>query len=166
MGKIKRYRNGIERFLSGEKGQRFFNFAYSIGAAIVICGVLFKILYLPGSSILIMLGMGTEVVIFVLSAFDNPNRWQQPAPQTPIHDNEQEVIVIGQEKQHIVHHATQQTEQSDVNMPVNSEEMNVIYEKMLQTNSKYCEEAEKMTRNMEELNKVYSNMLNAMTGKN
>ena len=28
MGKIKRYKNVVEKFLSGEKGQRFFNFAY------------------------------------------------------------------------------------------------------------------------------------------
>ena len=38
MGKYKRYKNRIEAFLSGEKGQRFFNFAYSIGAAVVIWG--------------------------------------------------------------------------------------------------------------------------------
>ena len=45
--KYKRYKNSIEKFLSSDKGQRFFNFAYSIGAAIVIWGALFKILHLP-----------------------------------------------------------------------------------------------------------------------
>lgn len=50
MGKIKRYKNSVERFLSGESGQRFFNFCYSIGAAIVIWGALFKILHLPGAT--------------------------------------------------------------------------------------------------------------------
>lgn len=72
MGKIKRYRNSIERFLSSEKGQSFFNFAYSIGAAIVIWGALFKILYLPGGSVLLAIGMGTEVLMFILTAFDRP----------------------------------------------------------------------------------------------
>ena len=48
MGKIKKFGNVIERFMHGSKGQRFFNFAYSIGAAIVIWGALFKILHLPG----------------------------------------------------------------------------------------------------------------------
>ena len=61
MGKIKRYKNGVEAFLSGEKGQRFFNFAYSIGAAVVIWGALFKILHLPGGNALLSIGMGTEV---------------------------------------------------------------------------------------------------------
>ncbi|MFQ7040351.1 MAG: gliding motility protein GldL [Barnesiella sp.] len=62
----------MEKFLSSEKGQRFFNFAYSIGAAIVILGALFKILHLPGGSELLCLGMGTEVLMFVLTAFDKP----------------------------------------------------------------------------------------------
>ena len=70
MGKYKKYKNGIEAFLSGEKGQRFFNFAYSIGAAVVIWGALFKILHLPGGNALLSIGMGTEVLMFVLTAFD------------------------------------------------------------------------------------------------
>lgn len=83
MGKIKRYKNRIERFLSGESGQRFFNFAYSIGAAIVIWGALFKILHLPGGNTLLSIGMGTEVLMFVLTAFDRPPReynWEEVFP--------------------------------------------------------------------------------------
>lgn len=83
MGKIKRYKNVIERFLSGEKGQRFFNFAYSIGAAVVIWGALFKILHLPGGNALLCIGMGTEVLMFVLTAFDRPAeeyKWEEVFP--------------------------------------------------------------------------------------
>lgn len=83
MGKIKRYKNSVERFLSGEKGQRFFNFAYSIGAAIVIWGALFKILHLPGGNTLLSIGMGTEVLMFILTAFDRPPRsynWEEVFP--------------------------------------------------------------------------------------
>lgn len=83
MGKIKRYKNSIERFLSGDKGQRFFNFAYSIGAAIVIWGALFKLLHLPGGNLLLTIGMGTEVLMFVLSAFDRPPKsynWEEVFP--------------------------------------------------------------------------------------
>ena len=80
MGKIKKYKNGVEAFLSGEKGQRFFNFAYSIGAAVVIWGALFKILHLPMGNALLCIGMGTEVLMFVLTAFDRPPReyhWEE-----------------------------------------------------------------------------------------
>lgn len=83
MGKIKRYKNSIERFLSGENGQRFFNFAYSIGAAIVIWGALFKILHLPGGNTLLSIGMGTEVLMFILTAFDRPPKeynWEEVFP--------------------------------------------------------------------------------------
>ena len=84
MGKIKRYRNAVERFLAAERGQRFLNFAYSVGAAIVICGALFKIVHLPGDDILLCVGMGTEVLIFILNALDRPARdydWEKVFPQ-------------------------------------------------------------------------------------
>ncbi|MGN0237697.1 MAG: gliding motility protein GldL [Lepagella sp.] len=83
MVKIRKYANGIERFLHGEKGQRFFNFAYSIGAAVVIWGALFKILHLPGGSTLLCIGMGTEIAMFVLTAFDRPPKdyaWEEVFP--------------------------------------------------------------------------------------
>ena len=83
MGKIKRYKNSIERFLPGESGQRFFNFAYSIGAAVVIWGALFKILHLPGGNTLLSIGMGTEVLMFILTAFDRPPKeyhWEEVFP--------------------------------------------------------------------------------------
>lgn len=83
MGKVKQYRNVISAFISSDNGQRFFNFAYSIGAAIVIWGALFKILHLPGGNALLSIGMGTEVLMFILTAFDRPAReykWEQVFP--------------------------------------------------------------------------------------
>lgn len=83
MGNIKQYKVRFEEFLSGNNGQRFFNFAYSIGAAIVIWGALFKILHLPGGNLLLAIGMGTEVLMFILTAFDRPPRqynWEQVFP--------------------------------------------------------------------------------------
>lgn len=91
MGKIKKFGNFIERFLHGEKGQRFFNFAYSIGAAIVIWGALFKILHLPGGSTLLCIGMGTEIAMFILTAFDRPPReyaWEEVFPALDTHNPE------------------------------------------------------------------------------
>ncbi len=83
MGKVQTYKRGISAFISSEKGQRFFNFAYSIGAAIVIWGALFKILHLPGGNTLLSIGMGTEVLMFVLTAFDRPPKeykWEDVFP--------------------------------------------------------------------------------------
>lgn len=67
-----------------EGGQRLFNFAYSIGAAIVIWGALFKILHLPGGNTLLCIGMGTEVIMFILTAFDRPPKeyhWEEVFPE-------------------------------------------------------------------------------------
>ena len=83
MGKIKRYKKKAGRFLKSDSGQRFFNFAYSIGAAIVILGALFKILHMPAGNALLSIGMGTEVLMFVLTAFDKPEKeyhWEEVFP--------------------------------------------------------------------------------------
>ena len=53
-------------------GQTFLNYAYSWGASIVILGTLFKLTHLPGANLMLFFGMGTEVVVFFLSAFDRP----------------------------------------------------------------------------------------------
>lgn len=78
--KIKsRYRS----IMTWEGGQRLFNFAYSIGAAIVILGALFKIIHLPGGNTLLCIGMGTEVLMFIITAFDRPPkdyRWEEVFP--------------------------------------------------------------------------------------
>ena len=43
---------------------------YGWGAALVIIGALFKIEHLPGASIMLILGLGTEAIIFFFSAFE------------------------------------------------------------------------------------------------
>ena len=91
MGKIKRYKKKAGRFLKSDSGQRFFNFAYSIGAAIVIWGALFKILHLPGGNTLLCIGMGTEVLMFILTAFDKPEKeyhWEEVFPVLASQDPE------------------------------------------------------------------------------
>jgi gliding motility-associated protein GldL len=49
------------------------NFAYGMGAAVVIVGALFKLMHWPGSSAMLIIGLGTEAFIFGLSAFDKPD---------------------------------------------------------------------------------------------
>ena len=99
MVRIRKYANFIERFLHGEKGQRFFNFAYSIGAAVVIWGALFKILHLPGGSTLLCIGMGTEIAMFLLTAFDRPPKdyhWEDVFPVLDTHSPEDRPNLNGQ----------------------------------------------------------------------
>lgn len=81
----------LEDFISSNRGQRFFNFAYSIGAAVVIWGALFKILHLSGGNTLLAVGMGTEVIMFILTAFDKPPVMTSQYIESPaINRNQQE----------------------------------------------------------------------------
>ena len=62
----------LQRWLDSVPGQTFLNYAYSWGASIVILGTLFKLTHLPGANLMLYLGMGTEVIVFFISAFDRP----------------------------------------------------------------------------------------------
>lgn len=62
----------LQHWMDSVPGQTFLNYAYSWGASIVILGALFKLTHLPGGNFMLFIGMGTEVVVFFLSAFDRP----------------------------------------------------------------------------------------------
>ena len=62
----------LQHWMDSVPGQTFLNYAYSWGASIVILGALFKLTHLAGGNIMLFIGMGTEVVVFFLSAFDRP----------------------------------------------------------------------------------------------
>ena len=50
--------------------KKVMNFCYGMGAAVVIIGALFKLMHWPGASAMLIIGLGTEALIFGLSAFD------------------------------------------------------------------------------------------------
>lgn len=62
----------MQKWIDSVPGQTFLNYAYSWGASVVILGTLFKLTHLPGANLMLFIGMGTEVVVFFLSAFDRP----------------------------------------------------------------------------------------------
>ena len=233
MQKIRKYKNVVERFLSGEGGQRFFNIAYSLGAAVVILGALFKILHLSGGDVLLSVGMGTEVLMFIITAFDRPPkdyRWEEVFPELEKGDgevpreagrsyaaavpvkNENVASVMAQPDVTVVNGAyvEQMTAISEqlarlrgITQNLNSvsetllqscqsiadntasvtagskeyaeqmgelnrdlKDVRYMYERSALQGARYCEESEKMTRQMQELNRVYENMLRAMGSGN
>ncbi len=191
MNRAGKYKNALERFVSSEKGQRFFNFAYSIGAAIVIWGALYKILHIRGGDVLLAIGMGTEVLMFILTAFDRPPReydWEKAfpeladgkpvAPRNPEPEQNVEVPVnstvtevpdadalageIETLKKNLSENSEGYREQMQT-LNRNLSNLNAIYENTLSQSTRYCEESEKMARNMQQLNRIYDNMLRAMS---
>ena len=57
----------------GLLGKKTMNFCYGMGAAVVIVGALFKLMHWPGASLMLIVGLSTEALIFGLSAFDSPD---------------------------------------------------------------------------------------------
>lgn len=60
----------ISQLFETQKGKTYLNYAYSFGAAVVILGALFKIMHWPGAEPMLIAGMGTEVLIFIISGFE------------------------------------------------------------------------------------------------
>lgn len=83
----------LQRWLDSVPGQTFLNYAYSWGASIVILGTLFKLTHLPGANIMLYFGMGTEVIVFFISAFDRPFDKTAIGKEIPTHVNEEGVVV-------------------------------------------------------------------------
>ena len=78
----KRSSNPILRWIQNEDNM---NVIYGLGAAVVILGALFKLQGWPGANFMLIVGLGVEALIFVLSAFDPPTShdwdWSKVYPQ-------------------------------------------------------------------------------------
>lgn len=129
-------------FFSGARGQRVFNILYSIGASIVILGALFKILHFDVADIMLIIGMGTEAVIFFLSAFDEKTVGSGEAPGLPEHERERITKDLKPET-------------------LKPETWNMKPE----TQEDLQREMERLTDNIKQLNAIYERMLKAMKEK-
>ncbi len=63
----------ITEFVESPAYKKIMGKVYGIGAAVVLAGALFKIMHYPGAEFMLLLGMGTEIIIFFLSAFEPPH---------------------------------------------------------------------------------------------
>lgn len=187
MTTYKSYRNKLEQFLQTERGKRFINFAYSFGAAIVILGAMFKLLHFPFGNEMLFIGMATECIVFILSAFDTPARdytLEHTAPPVfeskPI--NEMPLSLSAYTDEHTKQLETLNRTLSGLNslyeMQLKSagsqlsslEQINQglnrfknVYGDHLPDGSAIRTETEKMAHQLKELNNVYARMLSAMT---
>ena len=91
----------LQKWMDSVPGQTFLNYAYSWGASVVILGTLFKLTHLPGANIMLFAGMGTEVLVFFLSAFDRPFDKTADGRDIPTHvtDEYLETGVVRYEKE-------------------------------------------------------------------
>jgi hypothetical protein len=80
----------LQKWMDSVPGQTFLNYAYSWGASIVILGTLFKLTHLPGANFFLFLGMGTEVFVFFLAAFDRPFDKTTDGMELELHPGEEQ----------------------------------------------------------------------------
>ena len=87
----------FQKWMDTMAGQTFMQYAYSWGAAIVILGTLFKLTHLPGANLMLFIGMGTEVLVFVLSGFERvTEKAEEPAGAgAQVQPLQQGTVVIG-----------------------------------------------------------------------
>ncbi len=88
----------LQKWMDSVAGQTFLNYAYSWGASIVILGTLFKLTHLPGANFFLFLGMGTEVFVFFISAFDRPFDKTTDGMDLDIHMEEDGAPQVAEEK--------------------------------------------------------------------
>ena len=56
---------------NSKAGKRIMNMVYGLGAAVVIIGALFKIMHWPFGNEMLIIGLVTEALVFVISAFES-----------------------------------------------------------------------------------------------
>lgn len=64
---------GLNNIVRGRGFRNFMAKLYGIGAAVVILGALFKINHYPYANEMLIIGLGTEALIFFFSAFEPPH---------------------------------------------------------------------------------------------
>lgn len=69
--------SSFDKFWNAPNTKRIVGAAYSLGAAVVIIGALFKIMHWEGAAEMLTIGMSVEAVLFALGALDKPHEEYQ-----------------------------------------------------------------------------------------
>jgi len=85
-------KGGLSQFLYGTvTGKTIVNYGMSVGASVVIIGALFKIQHYPGASAMLVIGLGTEALLFLLGALEPQHLstdWSKVYPELAHSDEE------------------------------------------------------------------------------
>ncbi len=83
------------------KKMKMMNMATGFGAAIVIVGAMFKIMHWPFASVMLVVGLTTEALLFIMGAFEEPHMetdWSLVYPELATsHDGDEAEVAIEEE---------------------------------------------------------------------
>ena len=142
----------LQKWMDSVPGQTFLNYAYSWGASIVIAGTLFTLTHLPGAKLMIFLGMGTEIIVFFLSAFDRPFDKTADGRELPTHVTE-EYLETGK-----VEYQDKNVAASSIVQPDALTEMQVASEEMQKVQSSYVDELKNLVDTLGKVNEQSSRL--------
>ncbi|MDQ2657265.1 MAG: gliding motility protein GldL [Bacteroidota bacterium] len=153
---------------------------YGIGAAVVIIGALFKILHLTGADEMLMIGLGTEAIIFFLSAFEPPHQevdWSKVYPElaeeyeapsvSPRITNKQggasltQQLDVSLEKAKIGPELLESLGKGMNNLAESAKKMNTLSDAAVATND-YAKNVQSASRSLTEMNKSYDVAIKAV----
>ena len=166
------------------------NFAYGMGAAVVIIGALMKIThfsfgFLTGN-LMLTIGLVTEAIIFALSAFDPPGEdyaWEEvypelsggtkgsadkKSPKALMSDKIDEMFKKAKLDESVVKGLTQSIKDFETSAKSgadNASELAKINKEFASNAYKLTSQMESLAKNLESLNNVYGGVLNAMNKK-
>ena len=157
------------------------NVAYGVGAAIVITGLLFKLLHGPYANQILMVGLITEVIVFLISGFeprkiDKDYKWEKLFPQlvreeeSPIERLEQLVEKANLDPI-IIEKLTRSVELLEQNITKMSEVSNTAQfaehiERMKQASETFEDEVIRLNKSISEMNAYYERMLDVFGSNN
>ena len=158
----------LQKWMDSVPGQTFLNYAYSWGASIVILGTLFKLTHLDGADFFLFLGMGTEVIVFFLSAFDRPFDKTTDGMELDIHPGEKVEVTTPSSAQNVLTTSKVSVPPANslANSPANAE-LEVVtngyvdeLKRLTETLSKVSAQSQKLTTDSEEM----ENLNRTLTG--
>lgn len=179
-------KGAFERFqdyLDTAKGRTLLNYLYSWGAAIVILGALFKLTHISGADLMLFLGMGTEVLVFIISGFEKPfipnqddeDDYTESAPATR---GGNIIITQGQPIQPATNNIQEQPAVTSIpvqGVEPNASSLNVDGVELVTANylervkdltekmERICKQSEKMEQSAEELETLTRNLISINT---
>ncbi len=155
----------LQKWMDSVPGQTFLNYAYSWGASIVIAGTLFKLTHLPGANVMLFLGMGTEILVFFLSAFDRPFDKTAEGRDLPTHVTEEYLegalaadaangasVSVAGEQANAIHFAAQSAAPVVAAQPSATPELPPVNEEVVEMQDNYVEQLKKLVETLGKVN--------------
>jgi gliding motility-associated protein GldL len=136
----------LDNLVRSKGYKNFMSKLYGWGAAVVIIGALFKINHWPGGTTMLIIGMGTETIIFFLSAFEPPHvefDWTLVYPQLAGMDSPE--AIANANKNELL------SSEEENNLPVSSDPLTARLDQMLEEANITPELIERLGHGMENL---------------